>query len=198
MSVRSSKLALLLFLVICVCTSLPVWAQSLSTGTVSGSVTDQTGAVVAGATVALTDVSTNNPRTTTTNSSGRYIFVDVTPGIYNVTISREGFETTKTERQEVKVGSLLTLNLALRLGRATEVVEVTSVGNELQTMNATVGNTVTASPAPGNEFTYGDMIYGGTVDAASSLMTTIATAHAPAWTDSTSGGSFSESTGCFK
>ena len=144
MYVRNLKLAVLLFLVICVGTSLPAWAQSLSTGTVAGSVIDPTGAVVSGANVTLTNIATNVASTASTNASGRYTFVDVSPGIYNVAITKEGFETTKTAHQEVKVGSLLTLNLALRLGRATEVVEVTTVGNELQTMNATVGNTVTS------------------------------------------------------
>jgi hypothetical protein len=138
------QFCLVVFALLALTFSAPAWGQSLSTGTVTGSVTDQTGAVVAGATVSLTDVSTNNPRSTATNSKGSYIFVDVSPGIYNVAITKAGFETTKTEHQEVKVGSLLTLNLALRLGRATEVVEVTAVGNELQTMNATVGNTVTS------------------------------------------------------
>jgi uncharacterized membrane protein len=133
MYVRNLKLAVLLFLVICVGTSLPAWAQSLSTGTVAGSVIDPTGAVVSGANVTLTNIATNVASTASTNASGRYTFVDVSPGIYNVAITKEGFETTKTEHQEVKVGSLLTLNLALRLGRATEVVEVTTVGNELQT-----------------------------------------------------------------
>ena len=138
------QFCLVVFALLALTFSAPAWAQSSSTGTVSGSVTDQTGAVVAGATVSLTDVSTNIPRSTTTNSKGSYIFVDVTPGTYNVAISKAGFETTKTERQVVNVGTLLTLNLSLRLGRATEVVEVTAVGNELQTMNATVGNTVTS------------------------------------------------------
>jgi hypothetical protein len=136
------QFCLVVFALLALTFSAPAWAQSSSTGTVS--VTDQTGAVVAGATVSLTDVSTNIPRSTTTNSKGSYIFVDVTPGTYNVAISKAGFETTKTERQVVNVGTLLTLNLSLRLGRATEVVEVTAVGNELQTMNATVGNTVTS------------------------------------------------------
>ena len=144
MYIRSVKLALVLLLVVCVGNSLPAWAQSTSTGTVAGSVTDPTGAVVAGATVTLTDIATNTARTTTTNASGRYIYVDVNPGIYSITVSKTGFATIKTENQEVKVGASLTLNLALQVGGANVVVEVTAVGNELQTMNATVGNTITS------------------------------------------------------
>jgi hypothetical protein len=144
MYIRSVKLALVLLLVVCVGSSLPAWAQSTSTGTVAGSVTDPTGAVVAGAAVTLTDIGTNTPRTTTTNASGRYIYVDVNPGIYNIAVSKEGFATTKTENQEVKVGASLTLNLSLQVGSASAVVEVTTAGTELQTMNATVGNTITS------------------------------------------------------
>ena len=144
MYIRSVKLALVLLLVVCVGSALPAWAQSTSTGTVAGSVSDPTGAVVAGAAVTLTDIATNTARTTTSNASGRYICVDVNPGIYSITVSKAGFATTKTENQEVKVGANLTLNLSLQVGGANVVVEVTTAGTELQTMNATVGNTITS------------------------------------------------------
>jgi hypothetical protein len=116
--------------------------QSTSTGTVAGAVTDQSGAVVAGAAVTLTDTSTNIARTTTTNASGSYIFVDVNPGVYNVSIGKTGFATTKVEQQKVQIGTPLTVNVSLQVGAANVVVEVTAVGTELQTMNATVGNTM--------------------------------------------------------
>jgi hypothetical protein len=143
MHIRTVKSALFLLLVVCVGSALPAWAQSTSTGTVAGLVTDPSGAVVAGATVTLTDSSTNAARTATTNATGRYIYVDVNPGIYNLAVSKPGFETTKTQHQEVKVGASLTVDLSLQVGGANVVVEVTAVGNELQTMNATVGNTIT-------------------------------------------------------
>ncbi len=122
----------------------PAWAQSTSTGTVVGAVADATGAVVADATVTFTDTSTNVARSTTTNGAGRYTFVDVTPGIYNLSVSKSGFSTTRVANQEVKVGAQLTLNLSLQVGGANVVVEVQATGAELQTMNATVGNTVTS------------------------------------------------------
>ena len=143
MQIRSVKLPLVLFLVICAGSALSAWAQSTSTGTVAGSVTDPSGAVVAGASVTLTDTATNIARPATTNATGRYIYVDVNPGIYSITAGKAGFETTKTENQEVKVGAALTVNLTLQVGGANVVVEVSAVGNELQTMNATVGNTIT-------------------------------------------------------
>ena len=118
-------------------------AQSTSTGTVVGNITDPSGAVVSGATVTLTDQSTKATRTATSNDAGRYIFVDVTPAVYDMTVSKQGFSTSKTQT-EVKIGIAVTANMALQVGGANVVVEVTAVGNEMQTMNATVGNTLTS------------------------------------------------------
>jgi hypothetical protein len=95
-----------------------------------------------GATVTLVDPSTNDTRTTTTNDAGRFIFANVVPGTYNATINKAGFRVTKISGQVVTVGSALTLNVTMELGSVSQVVEVTATGAELQTLNATVGNTV--------------------------------------------------------
>ncbi|MFY9910765.1 MAG: carboxypeptidase-like regulatory domain-containing protein, partial [Candidatus Sulfotelmatobacter sp.] len=142
MQIRSVKLALVLLLVVCLACTLPVWAQSTSSGTVAGTITDPSGAVVAGATVSLTDTATNVNRTATTNAAGRYYYADVTPGTYSVSVAKAGFSTAKAEHEVVQVGVALTVNLALQVGGTNVVVEVSTVGDELQTMNATVGNTV--------------------------------------------------------
>jgi hypothetical protein len=144
MHTRGIKLAMVLMLVVCVGSALPTWAQSTSTGTIAGSVVDQSGAVVPDARITITDTATKIPRITTTNKDGRYLYVDVPPGIYAVEIVKSGFATTRVENQEVKVGESVTLNLSLEVGGTSVVVEVQATGTELQTMNATVGNTVTA------------------------------------------------------
>src|ERR1051326_1611650 len=72
----------------------PAFAQS-GTGSVAGQITDQTGAVVPGATVTLTDQSTHSSRTTTSNEAGRYIFVSVDPGVYDLTVNAKGFALAK-------------------------------------------------------------------------------------------------------
>ena len=118
------------------------WAQSTSSGTVVGSVTDQSNAVVNGATVTITDTSIKTSRSVTTNDAGRYIFVDVPPGLYDLTVAKQGFSTSRTQTT-VTVGAAITANMSLLVGGANVVVEVSAVGNELQTMNATVGNTIT-------------------------------------------------------
>src|SRR5208282_4974444 len=134
MQIRSVKLTLVLLLVVCAVSAPHTWAQSTSTGTVAGGVTDPTGAVVSDATVTLTDLSTKISRTATTNGAGRYIFVDVTPGSYDASFTKQGFSTSKSQIT-VEVGQATNVNISLQVGGSSTVVEVTAVGNELQTMN---------------------------------------------------------------
>ena len=122
--------------------STPAFAQG-ETGSVDGVVLDSQGAAVAGADVTLIDTATKSPRTTTTNESGRYHFSSVAVGIYDITISRSGFKVHKAAAQKVSVGIQLTLDVTLEVGALTETVVVTSqAGSELQTANATIGNTI--------------------------------------------------------
>jgi len=141
----SKRVALLLAALFCLFAVTPVslFAQSASTGTVAGTVTDPSGGAIVGATVTLTDTATNTPRSSTTNESGRFFFANVVPGSYNVAVSKTGFRVSKLINQVVNIGASLTLNVALELGSVAETVEVTvTSGAELQTLNATVGNTV--------------------------------------------------------
>src|SRR5260221_682984 len=123
--------------------ALPGWAQSTSSGTIAGQVTDPQGAVLVGAQVRLIDNTTNTTRTTATNDAGRYNFINVPPGVYDVTIGHTGFAQSRIAAQTVEVGMSLTLNVSLQLGATTTTVEVkASAGAELQTMNSTVGSTI--------------------------------------------------------
>jgi hypothetical protein len=122
----------------------PLLAQSASSTIIAGVITDSTGAVVADATVRLTDKSTHTPRVATTNDAGRYNFADVPPGGYEIEVTKTGFRITKTGIT-ASVGTPLTLDLRLELGSVTETVEVTTSNTELQTMNATIGNTVNSA-----------------------------------------------------
>src|SRR6202162_2153953 len=117
-----------------------VRAQSASTGTVSGQVTDRQGAVIVGAPVRLTDTSTHTAQSTSTNDAGRYIFLNVPPGVYNLTVSKEGFSQAKIVGQTVEVGLVLTLDLSLDVGSTATSVEVkASAGAELENTNANLG-----------------------------------------------------------
>jgi hypothetical protein len=127
----------------CICAPTMVLGQSVSTGTITGTVTDPSHGAIVGATVTLTDVSTSTSRTATTNETGRFVLANVVPGTYTVTINKPGFRLSKFSNQVVNVGTTLTLNAAMEMGSVIETVEVTATNTELQTMNATVGNTIT-------------------------------------------------------
>jgi len=121
----------------------PAWAQNAATGVVSGLVTDQQGAAIPGANVKLTELSTNSSTNVTTNEAGRYTFPSVSPGTYDLAVTKEGFSLTRMPAQKVDVGLALTINVSLQVGQTSTVVEVSaSAGAELQVMNATVGSTI--------------------------------------------------------
>ncbi len=119
-----------------------VWAQNTS-GTITGQVTDPQGATIAGASIKLLSLATKQIKTTVTNDAGNYNFFNVEPGEYDVTISKEGFNQAKLQKQTVEVGTTLTLKVTLQVGATTTTVEVSAgVGAELQVNNATIGSTI--------------------------------------------------------
>ena len=133
----------LLVILLAFCT-VAAWSQA-STSSVTGQVTDASNAAVVGAEVKMTDVATNASQTAMTNEAGRYIFVNVPSGTYNLIYSKSGFSQGKVMGQKVEVGSVLTLNTTLQVGATSTSIEIkASVGAELQTTNASVGTTLTA------------------------------------------------------
>jgi hypothetical protein len=140
----SSALLCTLAVILTLCTSMPLQAQNTASGTISGQVTDASGAAVPGASIQIYDHDTKSVRTITTNDSGRYDIFNLNPGVYDLTVSKAGFSESKLVNQHVEVGLVLTLNVPLQVGAASAVVEVSaSAGAELQTSNATVGSTIT-------------------------------------------------------
>ncbi len=105
--------------------SLPSQAQSLTTGGISGNITDATGAVIPNTVVTLTSLDTGSVQTATTNASGEFSFSLLKPGRYTVSSAATGFQ--KTERPvEVSVGSVVTASLMVQVGSATTTVEVSA------------------------------------------------------------------------
>jgi hypothetical protein len=139
----SKRVALLLAALLCSLCLTPALMAQGNTGTVSGTVTDSSGAVVAAAKVDLTDAASGSVRSASTSDKGYYVFPYVNPGAYSVTITKEGFRKTVISGQVVDVGLTLTVNAALEVGSVSSTVEVTyTAGSELQTMDATVGATL--------------------------------------------------------
>ena len=144
--VRSALFGLALICVVALLglNAMPAWGQAgVNTGTIVGQVLDPSGASVAGATVTLTDKATGAARSSTTTDTGRYVFTEVPLGTYDITVTKEGFSQAKIANQTVEVGQSLTVNVSLKVGSAATTIEVTaSAGAELQSMNATVGDTI--------------------------------------------------------
>jgi outer membrane receptor protein involved in Fe transport len=93
------------------------------TGQVSGTIKDQSGAVIAGATIAVKNVGTGQERTVTTGAAGSYTVTNLLPATYSVTVSMKGFTAAKQQVQ-VNVGGKSNLDFTLQVGTASTVVEV--------------------------------------------------------------------------
>lgn len=105
-------------------TSVFVFGQA-ETGTVAGVVKDATGAVVADAKVTITNTANNAERTSSSNSLGEYRISNLTPGNYQLVVSKSGFQTYKVP-VEVSVGGHSTIDAQLTVGSGNTVVEVTA------------------------------------------------------------------------
>src|ERR1035441_2887560 len=102
-----------------------LFAQSLTTGDIAGTLKDPSGAVVPNATITLKSLDTGSTQSSTTDSTGEFRFRLLKTGTYMVSTSPSGFQ--KLEQQtEVNVGSVVTLSLTLTVGQSTQTVEVTA------------------------------------------------------------------------
>jgi hypothetical protein len=119
----------------------PLNAQN-SYGSAVGTITDNSGAVVIGATVTLTNVDTGDKRTVTTNASGDYLFVNLPPGNYRVDVENTGFKHFTRTNVLVLVQGSTRVDASLELGSINQTVEVTSQAPLLETQQATVGQAV--------------------------------------------------------
>ncbi|MFZ0419227.1 MAG: carboxypeptidase regulatory-like domain-containing protein [Candidatus Sulfotelmatobacter sp.] len=119
-----------------------VWAQNTN-GRVIGVVTDPQGAAVPGAKVTVTNIGTNVNWNTVSDGKGSYQVLDVPIGMYKVTVVSHGFAKAATEPQELTINQALRVDVRLKVGTANETVEVQSQAAQVETVNPTIGGTVT-------------------------------------------------------
>jgi hypothetical protein len=119
----------------------PAFSQAVN-ATLLGTVTDPSGAAVPNAKVTLTEANTNVSRTGQTNESGNFVFSDVPPGNYFVTVETTGFK--KEERRDIAllVNTSQRVDIQLQTGSLTETVEVTGAAPALQTDRADTGRNI--------------------------------------------------------
>ena len=109
----------------------------IATASLNGTVTDPSGAVIPGATVSLKNVATNVERTTSTNSAGNYVLVNINPGRYTLTVHKDGFSTVSQPEFPLEVNQTSTLDFSLHVGSAVESVTVEAAEAGLQTSTHT-------------------------------------------------------------
>lgn len=119
----------------------PLWAQ-IETGSIVGTVRDQSGATVPKATITVTNKATSVSVTTTTNHAGEYQVVSLAPGTYQVKAEARGFSSEVTDNVELHVQSRPSIDFSLKVGEVSQVVEVQSSTPLLQTQTADVGGVV--------------------------------------------------------
>ncbi len=134
-------------------------AQSGTSSAISGTVTDATGAALPNAAVTATNVDTKAARAGQTNGDGRFLFSEVNPGAYTVTVSATGFTGQTSPPIAVAVGRTVTLNFSLSLAAVSQRVEVTAQTAmlALENPNTTTtleAGTISSLPNPGQDLTY--------------------------------------------
>jgi len=117
-------------------------AQTVSTGAITGILTDPSGASVPGVTSTATEKATGAKRVTTTDATGSYQFSLLPPGDYQLQFSAQGFKTVIPPTVTVVVTEISTLNVQLVLGETVETVEVNSTVQLVQSQSATLGTVV--------------------------------------------------------
>jgi hypothetical protein len=116
-----------------------VWGQA-STTSLRGTVSDPQAAVVAGATVKISNASTGFSQATETNEQGVYQFFQIPPGTYTLTVSKSGFASVKEENLQLMVNLPAAANVVMNVHGETTTVEVTGERVQVNTQDATLGN----------------------------------------------------------
>ena len=123
--------------------SIRAFAQNaISTGSISGQVTDPSGAVVVGATVTARNVGAGVNLSTKTNGTGFYSFSSLSVGAYAISVSHNGFKTTNIDNVLVQVGQNTAGNVTLQVGNLTESVTITAEPPLIRTTESTVSTVV--------------------------------------------------------
>jgi Carboxypeptidase regulatory-like domain len=141
-SLRGLTRAGLVLLSLCLALSSAKILYAQANAGITGTVTDPTGAVVPGAAVTITNLSTGIAEHTTTSSAGTYAVTGLTPGVYSVTVEATGFKKQVQNAVNVDVSTNATIPISLSAGSTSETVQVTADPIALNTTQPQLGSTV--------------------------------------------------------
>jgi hypothetical protein len=138
-----AALAMLAFSAALVMTMLAPWAGAqLYTGSVAGTVTDPSGGSIPSAKIDLLDSEKGFSYSTTTNESGRFLFREVPPGAYAITVEAANFQSQRKDGIKIDINQNISVDFSLKVGSTSEVVSVAADAVHLQTEDATTGQVV--------------------------------------------------------
>ena len=121
--------------------SVPLFSQG-NLGRITGTIADQSGGVIAGATVTVKDVERGVSRTLTTGDSGEYNAPNLLPGTYAVRAEAKGFKSVNRENILLEVGKEIRVDLPLQPGEVSQTITITEAAPMVETTNATLGGTL--------------------------------------------------------
>src|ERR1041384_2514140 len=122
----------------------------ITTGVIQGTILDEQGAAVPGANLEVKNADTNFTRTLTTDSDGRFVFLQLKPGRYLLTVSKQGFATVVQENLELTVGQTINLNLAMKVSRLEEKITISAAPtiDSVKTESSSTLNELSVSNLP--------------------------------------------------
>ena len=136
------SLVILVIFAVLACSSVFVHGQGTDLGTIRGTVTDSSGAVVASASVTALDIATGAARETKTNSHGEFQIFGLRPGTYKVTITNPGMATAEITGLVLNGSDVVSANAVLKVATATEQVIVTSEAPTIDSSDQTIADTI--------------------------------------------------------
>ncbi|HWX38573.1 MAG TPA: carboxypeptidase regulatory-like domain-containing protein [Candidatus Sulfotelmatobacter sp.] len=119
----------------------PLFSQG-NLGRITGTITDQSGGAIAGATVTVLDVQRGVSRTLTTGDSGEYNAPNLLPGSYSVRAEAKGFKKVEQQNILLEVGKEIRVDLSLQPGEISQTITITEAPPMVETTNATLGGTI--------------------------------------------------------
>jgi hypothetical protein len=123
----------------------PAFAQTICTGAISGTVTDDTSAVVPGVKISATNMRTGIERNALTNANGFYVIPTLQFGTYRVKAIHQGFKTVTQEDVRLETDTVATVNISLTLGSTEQSITVTEAPPAIQTASGEMGTIATGA-----------------------------------------------------
>src|SRR5882762_7216191 len=139
----ASNVVFALILALCLILSFPLRAQ-VTGATISGTITDASGAVIAGAEISVRNTATGIIRNTTADSVGFYTAPNLIPGPYEVKVEAKGFSTVVQSNVTLAVGAQQQLNILMRVGQTSQTVLVTEAAPQIELTSSTLSGQVEA------------------------------------------------------